>query len=122
MKLSATLIACATLAMAGPALAEGVCTRPTAPTVVDGATAPLEQLVKSKNEVAAFIAASDTFQTCVLEDLAAQRATAKAAKTKVDPAIVTAAEAQISANQADKESAGAAFNAAAKAYKAAHPA
>ena len=31
------------------------------------------------------------------------------------------AQAQISANQSDKEAAGAAFNAAAKAYKAAHP-
>lgn len=121
MKLSVILIAAAASALAGSALAQGTCERPTAPTAVDGATASLEQLLANKKDVSAFIGASDAYQTCVFEDLAAKKAAAKKDKTKLDPAAVKAAEDAVAANQADKESVGAAFNAAAKAYKAAHP-
>jgi hypothetical protein len=81
----------------------------------------LDQLVASKNAVVAFMGASDTFQSCVLADLASQRDAAKKNKTKLDPAVAAALQAQVDENQADKERAGAAYNAAAKAYKAAHP-
>lgn len=121
MKFAMILTAGAILATAQPALAQGACQRPSAPAAVDGATASLDQLIATKNATAAFIGASDAYQTCVLADLAAQRAAAKEAKTKFDSSIADAAQAQISANQSDKEAAGAAFNAAAKAYKAAHP-
>ena len=53
---------------------------------------------------------------------ARREAAAKAAQTKVDPAVEAAAKADLDGNQADKEAVGAAFNAAVKAYKAAHPA
>jgi len=122
MKTAATLMAGATLALM--ASAANACERPAAPTVldgVDGARMPVEQLVAAQKEVAGFIAASDAFQACVVDDLAAKRAAAKEAKTKVDPAVVKAANAQLDANQADKERVGGQFNAAAKAYKAAHP-
>ena len=122
MKIAAILTAGATLALSGTAA--NACERPAAPTAlngVDGATVSVEQLVAAQKEVAGFIAASDTYQACVIDDLAAQRAAAKDAKTKLDPAIAKAAKAQLDANQADKERAGAEFNAAAKAYKAAHP-
>lgn len=121
MKLSVILIAAAATAFAGSAFAQGTCARPTAPAAVDGATASLEQLLANKKEVSTFIGASDAYQTCVFADLAAQKAAAKKAKTKIDPAAVKAAEEAVAANQADKESVGAAFNASAKAYKAAHP-
>ena len=42
MKFAAILIAGATLALAEPAMAEGAGDRPTAPVVVDGATATFE--------------------------------------------------------------------------------
>ena len=122
MKLSVILIAgAAAMAFAGSAMAQGACTAPTAPATVDGAAATLEQLVANKNEVAGFIAASDAYQTCVVKDLAARNAAAKQAKTKVDPAVVKAAQDALDANQADKERVGTAFNTAAKAYKTAHP-
>ena len=121
MKSSAIVIAAATLILAGPALAGAPCTRPTAPAPVDGATATLEQVMAAKGEVSAFMTASDTFQSCVLDDATAQKAAAKASKTKLDPAIAKAAEAQIEQNQADKVRVGRAFNTAAKAYRAAHP-
>ncbi|MDB5425453.1 MAG: hypothetical protein JWQ29_2869, partial [Phenylobacterium sp.] len=97
------------------------CVRPVAPTVAEGAAASLEQLTAVKTEVAAFLAASDAYQTCLVDDLTAQRAAAKAAKTKLAPEAVKANEARLGENQADKERVGASFNAAVKAYKAAHP-
>lgn len=121
MKFAAILMAGAMLGLAGPALADAACTRPEAPAAVDGTSATMEQLLAAKSAVTDFIAASDTFQTCVINDLDAQKKAAKAAKTKLDPAIAKAADASVSANQADKERVGQAFNSAAKAYKAAHP-
>lgn len=121
MKLAAILAGSVTLGLAGTAMAQSACVRPPAPPAVDGAAATIEQLVAAKNGVASFMDASDAYQTCVLDGLSSQRAAAKASKTRFDPAIAKAAEAQIEANQADKENVAKAFNAAAKAYKAAHP-
>jgi hypothetical protein len=121
MKFAAILTAGAMLGLAGPALAAD-CVRPEAPAAVDGATATMEQLLAAKAAVTAFITASDTYQTCLIDDLDAQKKAAKASKTKLDPAASKDADAKMSANQADKERVGQSFNAAAKAYKAAHPA
>jgi len=116
----AVLTALAALGFAGSALAED-CVRPSAPAAVDGATVTMEQLMAAKKETADFMTASDTFQSCVISDLTAQREAAKAAKTKFDKSIAKAADAKISENQADKVSVGQAFNGAVRAYKAAHP-
>jgi len=89
--------------------------------VVDGATATMDQLAGSRKEVGDFIAASDVYQACIIADLGAQRDAAKAAKTKFDKSLEKAANAKISENQADKEKVGTDYNAAVKAYKAAHP-
>ncbi len=120
MRFAAIMTAGAMLGLASPALA-AECVRPDAPAAVDGATATMEQLMAAKTAVTDFMTKSDTYQTCMIDDVAAQKAAAKAAKTKFDPAIAKAADAKIGENQADKERVGQAFNAAAKAYKAAHP-
>jgi hypothetical protein len=119
MKIASLALASA-LTLAAPALAHA-CDRPTAPPAIDGATATMEQLVAQKNAVTTFMTTSDTYQSCVLDGVAAQREAAKKAKTKLDPAVAKAADDAVSANQTDKEQVGAAFNAAVKAYKAAHP-
>lgn len=121
MRLAAILMAGAALGLAGPAAAEGVCVRPAAPAVADGAALTLEQLQAVKGEVAAFLAASDAYQTCLVDELLAQRAAAKATKAKIAPEVVKANAARLDENQADKERAGAGYNAAVRAYKAAHP-
>jgi hypothetical protein len=121
MNLTAVLTMGAALALAGSAMADSTCVRPPAPAPLDGATATPEQLQAAKSDAVAFIAASDAFQTCVLGALQAQRDAAKASRTKIAPTAVTDANAEINENQADKERVGKAFNAAAKAYKAAHP-
>lgn len=111
----------AMLVFASPGLALAECQRPSAPAPVDGSTATLEQMVAAKQGVSGFMTASDDYQACVLKEFAAKKDAAKAAKTKLDPAIGKAADALISENQADKESVGANFNTAAKAFRAAHP-
>lgn len=111
----------AVLGLAAPSLALAECQRPTAPAAVDGATATLEQMVAAKQAVSGFMTASDDYQACVIKDVSDQKEAAKAAKTKLDPTIVKAANARIGENQADKERVGADFNTAAKAYRAAHP-
>lgn len=121
MRIAAMLLGGALLGLAGPAVAEDACARPTAPAAVDGATATLDQLMAAKNAVMAFMTASDAYQACVIDGLEAQRKAAKTEKKKLDPAVAKAADAKVSENQADKERVGADFNTAAKAYKAAHP-
>jgi hypothetical protein len=121
MSKAAILALGAALGLSIPGLALADCQRPTAPAAVDGAKATMDQMMEAKKGVSAFMADSDTYQSCVLEDVAKQKTAATAAKTKLDPAIAKAADKQVSANQADKEHVGADFNAAAKAYKAAHP-
>ena len=120
MSRTALLIGLA-LTLAGGPLAQAACTRPVAPVNPDPATATLDRIVAAKNQVAAFIADSDAYQTCMLDDIKAQKDAAKKSKIKFDKAVDKAAQAEIDANQADKEAAGTGFNALVKAYKAAHP-
>jgi hypothetical protein len=121
MRYAAMLALGAVLGLAAPGLALAACERPTPPAPVDGKTATLEQILAAKSSVAGFMTASDAYQACLMDEVAAQRAAAKAAKTSFDPAIAKAADARVDENQSDKERAGAAYNAAAKAYKATHP-
>jgi hypothetical protein len=117
----ASIALAATLSCATPSLALAACQRPTPPASVDGATATMEQLMGVKAAVTTFIGASDDYQGCVLADLESQKKAAKLAKTPLDPAAQKAADDAVAANQSDKEQVGAAFNAAVKAFKAAHP-
>ena len=122
MKHASILVLSAALGLAAPGLAlAAACVRPTAPAAIDGASATLDQLRAAKTGVTDFMTASDTYQGCLVDDLAAQRAAAKAAKTNLDPAVAKAVETRINENQADKEKVGAAFNAAVKAFRTAHP-
>jgi len=111
----------AVLGFAAPSLALAECQRPTAPAAVNGSTATLQEMMTAKQGVSGFMTASDDYQACLIKEVADQKEAAKAAKTKLDPAIAKAADARLSENQADKERVGADFNTAAKAYKAAHP-
>lgn len=112
----------AAAALAGPALAQDACARPEAPAIdPQAASASVESLSGAKQQTLDFIKASDAYQECVLAGAKAKRDEAKAKKVAFDPAIAERAQRDVSANQADKEKVGAAFNAAVKAYKAAHP-
>lgn len=119
-----SLASCLVLAMAAPALADSSsCYEPIAPAAVDGKTATEAQLKSSLGDVKEFIKQSDDYQTCLLSDLAEQKRTAARSKDKkpLDPSIEADADAKIAKNQALKEQVGSEYNAAATAYKAAHP-
>lgn len=122
MRPAMLLIAAAAAALAMPAMAQDVCTRPTAPAVMaDATSATMEQLVATKTEVGKFMTDSDAFQSCLIASVTAQRAAAKKSKVRFDNGISKAADKAIAENQADKERVGKAFNAAVKSYKVAHP-
>ncbi len=108
-------------AAAAPA-APATCDRPTPPAVVDGSTATIDQIKGSQRAAAMFVDTSDAYQSCVVDNVKAQRDAAKANRTHFDDKIAKAADAQLDANQKDKEAVVKAFNAAVKAFKAAHPA
>ena len=122
MKHASILALSAALGLAAPGLAlAATCDRPSPPVSVDGSKATLDELKAAKTAVTTFMTASDAYQGCVLDDLAAQKAAATAAKTKLDPAVAKAAEQKVNDNQADKERVGSDFNAAVKAFRTAHP-
>ena len=63
------LAAAMVIAGAVPAMAQANCTAPVAPAAVDGTTATRDQLVAGITAAKAFIAASDTYQQCILDDI-----------------------------------------------------
>ena len=116
-----TLAALLASAVAMPAFAQGAaCTAPAEPAAIDGSTATADQMKTAITGVRAFIAASDVYQECLMKDVAAKKAAATADKP-FDPAIEQSATAAGLANQALKEKVGNGYNAAAAAYKKAHP-
>src|SRR5215467_6681519 len=107
---------------AAPAFAQDKCPAPKSPSVPNGRTATAPELIAAANEVKAFIAASDDYQSCLKADLDAQMQQAAADKKDFDPKIKTALEAKGDANQKEKERVGNLYNTAAQQYRAAHPA
>jgi len=112
----AMILACASV----PAMAQGACNAPKAPAAVDGSKVTVDQLKAAIADVKAFIDASDTYQTCIGNDLTQQKAAATPDKP-FNPAIEAAAMAKVNDNQAQKEKVGAAINSAIGEYKKAHP-
>lgn len=109
-----------------PAFAQMGCSDPIAPTALDGSKATEQQMKDAHNDVQTFIKASDDYQQCLLNQVNTAKAdAAKHAGDKghapFDPAVETAANARIDANQRLKEKVGMEFNAAVAGYKAAHP-
>ncbi len=99
------------------------CEDPIAPTQVDGTKATAKQMKDAIQDFKTFQAASDDYQSCLVDDLKQQKA--EAAKVKdpkpLDPSIEAGVNAKIDANQRLKEKVGGELNASIQAYKAAHP-
>jgi hypothetical protein len=109
-----------------PAFAQLGCSDPIAPTAVDGSKASKQQMSDAHTDVMTFMKSSDDYQSCLIGQVKAAKA--DAAKHEgdhgakpFDPAVETAANAKIDANQRLKEKVGAEFNASVASYKAAHP-
>ena len=108
--------------MVGPTLAQSTCVEPFAPSIPNGASVTKDQLLSTQDDVRAFIKASDEYQTCLLIDL--KRRAEQAQKTStdgtIDPRMLTAVADKRRRNQDEKERVGVEFNAAVKAFNAAH--
>ena len=103
-----------------PAFAQGAaCKAPAAPALPDPNSATLAQMQAMLGGAGPFMAASDTYQQCIVNDLAAQKAAATKDKP-FDPAIEQAAMARVEANQTDKQKFGDGANAALVAFKTKH--
>jgi hypothetical protein len=117
------LAAAAILFSAVPALADSCGGAPIPPAAIDGAKATEAQVKDAVADFKSFQSASDDWQSCLVKDLARQKAEAAKAKDPkpLDPSITDAVNAKIAGNQRDKEKTGAEINAAIHAYNAAHP-
>jgi hypothetical protein len=116
-----SLSVAALVMLAAPAFAQDKCSAPVAPVMPDGKTATLPQLNLAARSAVAFIKASDNYQVCILDGIAAQDQQAKDSKRTLNPAIRKALEDKGDANQKEKERIGKEYNMAAAAYKVAHP-
>ncbi len=100
------------------ARAQSACVEPAEPPPIDGATATMAQMQAATATVKKYIADSDDFQNCLVNEIAAIDVSKEPAKAKT---LQKQLEPRTMANQARKEQAGDTINAAIKAYKAAHP-
>ena len=112
------------LATAAPAFAGQCGDAPIPPDLsnVNGATASLTQMKDAIKDFKSFMATSDQYQACLVADLNAKKAAAAKKKDPkpVDPAIVSATDAKIKANQNEKVKLGQELNTQIVAYQKAH--
>jgi hypothetical protein len=97
------------------------CVEPFAPAIPNGATATKDQLLALQDDVHAFLKASDDYSACMKLDFKRQTEDATRKGLDPDPKLANAVVAKINENQDDKVRVGNEFNAAVKAYTAAHP-
>ena len=107
------------IALATPALAQDQCVTPTAPTIPDGARATPGQIATAQDDVKAFAAASDNYQTCLAHEIGRQNGLAKQNNVEFDSNIQTALETKGGAQKKDAARVVAAWSAAVQAFNAA---
>jgi len=115
------LVAGLVVASAVPAAAQSMCSEPIAPAPINGATATLAQLHAAVVDVKTFLKQSDDYQDCINHEYVEAATAAVKAKKPLDPNLDVIRQQKINSNQALKEKVGAEYNAAAMAYKNAHP-
>ena len=96
------IVAAAFVALAGQAQAGGRCSQPYAPVVKVGPSTTAQEMKSLRDDVQAFIAASDLFQACLNSQGAAS-------------------DMRIDLNETQKERVGREFNQALSTFKRTHP-
>lgn len=110
------------LALSSAASFAGDCTMPTAPTLPDGSTATLEEMLAGQTAVKAYQAANTEFRTCLEPEVAA--AQTAAAGDSPGPELLAALQAlndQYNASVSEEEKVAEQFNAELREYKEANP-
>ena len=109
----------ALLALATPAMAQEVCAAPAAPAIPDGAKATPAQFLAAQNDIKAFAAASDSFQTCLAKEIEHQKELAKQQNAEIDPAVQGALTARAMAQRQDAQRLASAWGASVQAFNTA---
>lgn len=97
------------------------CPEPVAPGVPDGKVSTAPQMSQAAKDVTAFIASSDSYQKCLLDDFDLRQNAAAGKQETLDPSIYLVLEQKGDANQKEKERVGLAYNKTAADFRAAHP-
>jgi hypothetical protein len=104
------------IALDAPALAQDPCVAPPTPAIPDGAKATPAQIANAQNDIKAFAAASDAYQTCIAREVGRQKDLAKQNNQEFDPGIQGTLEAKAGAQRKDAERLAAVWGAAVQAY------
>lgn len=101
----------------------GQCNDPIPPAAIDGSTATKQQMEDAVQDFKNYQVASDKYQDCLSAQLKAEKnAAAKGTNPRpIDPAMLTAVNSEIGANQRVKEQVGSQLNAQIRIYKSLHP-
>ena len=100
------------IALAAPAWAQDQCAVPKSPAIPDGAKATPNQIVAAQDDIKAFAAASENYQSCMARELARQKALA----TQNDPGLQTALQGKSDAQRKDVERVVASWSATVEAF------
>lgn len=104
------------IAIAAPAWAQDQCVTPKAPVVPDGARATPNQIVAAQNDIKAFVAASDNYQSCLTQEIARQKALAAQNNAELDPNLQTTVQAKSVAQRKDAQQLAETWGAAVEAF------
>lgn len=96
------------------------CTAPAMPPALDASKATVAQISAMLAAAQNFMAASNLYQSCLHDDLQAQKDQAQRDAKPLDSAIAAAVQAKAAANEKDKEKIGADIDLAVTAFKRAH--
>ena len=107
------------IALTAPAMAQDQCVAPAAPVIPDGARATSAQVVAAQNEIKTFATASDSYQACLVAEIARQKDLAKQTNVEFDPKIQAAIEVKAGAQRKDVERLASAWGASVTAFNAA---
>jgi len=107
------------IALTAPAMAQDQCVAPVAPAIPDGARATSAQVIAAQNEIKTFATASDSYQACLVAEIARQKDLAKQTNVEFDPKIQAAIEVKAGAQRKDVERLASAWGASVTAFNAA---
>src|SRR6478672_2812036 len=89
------------LVFAAPAWAQDQCVAPAAPEIPDGAKATPAQIVAAQTAIKSYAAGSDTYQACLVREIARQKDLAKQTNVEFDAQIQAAIEVKAVAQRKD---------------------
>jgi hypothetical protein len=104
------------IALAAPVWAQDQCVAPRAPVIPDGAKATSGQIIATQNEIKAYAAASDNYQSCLAQDIVRQRTLATQNNAELDPNLQAATQVKSTAQRNDAREVAAAWGAAVEAF------